>query len=154
MKTIVTGGAGFIGSHLVDKLLDLKHDVTVLDNFNTGRADNLSHVKNKMKLINCDISTKDKWLDEFKDVDWVFHLAGLADIIPSIENPEKYFDTNVIGTFNILESCKKANIKKLIYAASASCYGIPEKYPTSENSRISPQYPYALTKILGWALVF
>ena len=149
MKTIVTGGAGFIGSNLVDKLLDLKHDVTVLDNFSTGRPDNLSHIKNKIKLINCDISKKDKWLDEFKGVDWVFHVAGLADIVPSIQNPTSYFEANVLGTLNIAEACKKNKIKRVIYLASASCYGIPEEYPTSEKAKIKPEYPYALTKLLG-----
>ena len=149
MKTIVTGGAGFIGSNLVDKLLDLKHDVTVLDNFSTGRPDNLSHIKDKIKLINCDISKKDKWLDEFKDVDWVFHVAGLADIVPSIQNPISYFEANVLGTLNIAEACKKNKIKRVIYLASASCYGIPEEYPTSEKAKIKPEYPYALTKLLG-----
>jgi len=89
----------------------------------------------------------------FKKVDWVFHLAGLADIVPSIENPKKYFDANVVGTLNVLEASKKAKVKKFIYAASASCYGIPKKYPTNENSKIDPQYPYATTKNIGEQLV-
>ena len=109
MKSIVTGGAGFIGSHLVDELLNLKHDVIVLDNFSTGRPDNLNHVKDKIKLINCDISKKDKWINEFEGVDWVFHVAALADIVPSIQNPEEYFNANVLGTLNIAEACKKKN---------------------------------------------
>ena len=160
MKSIVTGGAGFIGSHLVDELLSLKHDVTVLDNFSTGRPDNLSHVKDKIKLINCDISKKDKWISEFKGVDWVFHIAALADIVPSIQNPEGYFNANVLGTLNIAETCKKNKIKRIIYLASASCYGIPDEYPTTEKAKIKPEYPYALTKLLGeqimlhWANVY
>ena len=149
MKTIVTGGAGFIGSHLVDKLLNLKHDVTVLDNFSTGRPDNLSHIKDKIKLINCDISKKDKWISEFEGVDWVFHVAALADIVPSIQNPEGYFNANVLGTLNIAEVCKKNKIKRIIYLASASCYGIPDEYPTTEKAKIKLEYPYALTKLLG-----
>ena len=149
MKSIVTGGAGFIGSHLVDKLLDLNHDVTVLDNFSTGRPDNLSHVKDRIKLINCDISKKDKWINEFEGTDWVFHVAGLADIVPSIQNPEGYFNSNVLGTLNVAESCKKYKIKRVIYLASASCYGIPDEYPTTEKAKIKPEYPYALTKLLG-----
>jgi len=149
MKTIVTGGAGFIGSHLVDELLNLKHDVIVLDNFSTGRPDNLNHAKDKIKLINCDISKKDKWINEFEGVDWVFHVAALADIVPSIQNPEEYFNANVLGTLNIAEACKKNKIKRIIYLASASCYGIPGEYPTSENAKIKPEYPYALTKLLG-----
>jgi UDP-glucose 4-epimerase len=149
MKSIVTGGAGFIGSHLVDELLSLKHDVTVLDNFSTGRPDNLSHVKDKIKLINCDISKKDKWTSEFEGVDWVFHIAALADIVPSIQNPEGYFNANVLGTLNIAEVCKKNKIKRIIYLASASCYGIPDEYPTTEKAKIKLEYPYALTKLLG-----
>jgi len=149
MKSIVTGGAGFIGSHLVDKLLSLNHEVTVLDNFSTGRVDNLKHVKDKIKIIDCDISVQDKWINEFKNTDWVFHVAGLADIVPSIQNPDGYFKSNVLGTLNIAEISKKNNIKRIIYLASASCYGIPDEYPTSEKEKIKPEYPYALTKLLG-----
>ena len=147
MKSLITGGAGFIGSNLVEKLVDLGHEVVVLDNLSTGRLSNLKHVKDCVEFRNVDISKKGKLLDQcFEKVDWVFHLAGLADIIPSIENPTKYFNSNVIGTLNVLESSKKSNVKKLIYAASASCYGIPEKYPTNENSKIKPLSDYAKIK--------
>ena len=153
-KIIVTGGAGFIGSNLVDELVNLGHQVTVLDNLCTGRLSNLNRVKDSIKFINIDISDNKINLDKYlAGIDWVFHLAGLADIVPSITNPSSYFQTNVLGTLNILEASKKANIKKLIYTASASCYGIPEKYPTDEKSKIDPQYPYALTKFLGEQLV-
>jgi len=154
MKSIVTGGAGFIGSNLVDELVNRGHKVIVLDNFCTGRKSNLSHhTKKKVKIVKIDIS-KNKKIDKyFKGVSYVFHLAGLADIVPSITNPNNYFNSNVKATLNILEASKKANIKKLIYAASASCYGIPQKYPTAENSKIDPQYPYALSKFLGEQLV-
>ena len=154
MKAIVTGGAGFIGSNLVDHLVDKGHKVTVLDNFITGRRSNLfHHKKGKIKVINIDISRSKKIIQYFKGVDFVFHLAALADIVPSIENPDKYFRANVLGTLNVLEASKKAKVKKFIYAASASCYGIPEVYPTNEKSKIDPQYPYALTKYLGEQLV-
>ena len=154
MKSIVTGGAGFIGSNLVDQLVRNGHRVIVLDNFSTGRRSNLFHHKKKnVKIIKIDIS-ENKQLDKyFKGVSYVFHLAGLADIVPSITNPNGYFQTNVKGTLNILEASKKTNIKKLIYAASASCYGIPNKYPIDEKSKIDPKYPYALTKFLGEQLV-
>jgi len=154
MKSLVTGGAGFIGSNLVEKLVELGHEVIVLDNLTTGRMSNLNHVKNKIEFKNVDISTKDKFFDKyFENVDWVFHLAGLADIVPSIENPTEYFNSNVRGTLNVLESSKKIGIKKLVYAASASCYGIPSKYPTNESAKIDPQYPYALTKNIGEQLI-
>jgi len=153
MKSIVTGGAGFIGSHLVDQLIELGHEVIVLDNFSTGRRDNLFHVKDKINLIDCDISISGDWVKQFINVDWVFHLAALADIVPSIQNPEAYFKVNVNGTFNVIQACKIAEIKKFLYAASSSCYGIPQNFPTAETSVISPQYPYALTKRIGEELV-
>ena len=154
MKCLVTGGAGFIGSNLVDRLVKLGHQVIVLDDLSTGRLSNLLQVKNKIEFVNVDITNSENSIGQyFNDVDWVFHLAGLADIIPSIKNPYSYFQTNTKGTLNVLEASKKIGIKKLIYAASASCYGVPEKYPTDEKSKVDPQYPYALTKFLGEQLV-
>ncbi len=154
MISLVTGGAGFIGSNLVDQLVAKGHKVIVLDNFVTGRKLNLAHhSKKKVKVIKVDISDK-KPLDKyFKKVKFVFHLAGLADIVPSIENPEKYFKSNVMGTFNVIQAANKVKIKKFIYAASASCYGIPKKFPTSETDLINPMYPYAFTKWQGEQLV-
>ncbi len=153
MRTLVTGGAGFIGSHLVDKLLDMGHEIIVLDNYSTGRKKNLEHVINKVKLIECDLSIKGEWMKEFDKVDWVFHLASLADIVPSIQNPEGYFRSNVDATFYVLEAARRANVKRFIYSASSSCYGIPDKYPTPEESEIRAQYPYALAKRMGEELV-
>ncbi len=153
MKSVVTGGAGFIGSHLIDKLLDMKHDVVVLDNFSTGRRDNLKHVDGKIKLVECDLSNNGDWIEEFIDTDWVFHLSSLADIVPSIQNPEGYFRSNVDATFYVLEAARHANVKRFIYSASSSCYGIPDKHPTPEGSDIRPQYPYALAKRMGEELV-
>jgi UDP-glucose 4-epimerase len=153
MRCLVTGGAGFIGSHLVEKLVELGYLVTVIDNFSTGRKSNLNHIINKINIYNVDISKPKKWEKYFKNIDVVFHLAALADIVPSIQNPKKYFDANVLGTFYILTLCKKYKIKKIIYSASSSCYGIPTKFPTPEKSKIDPQYPYALTKRMGEELV-
>ncbi len=148
MKYLITGGAGFIGSHLVEELLNKKNKIIVLDNFSTGRKENLKNFKN-LHLIKCDISKKGNWIKKFKDIDCVFHIAALADIVPSINNPVKYYASNVNGTLNVLEACKKYSVKKMIYTASSSCYGIPSKYPTAENENIDNQYPYALTKYLG-----
>lgn len=154
MKIVVTGGAGFIGSNLVDRLVKLKYEVIVIDNLSTGNFKNLEHIKDQIKFENIDISKKTKQLEvAFSNSDYVFHLAGLADIVPSIKNPEKYFASNVLGTLHVLEAAKINKIKKFIYAASASCYGIPKTFPTSENSTIDTQYPYALTKYLGEKLV-
>jgi len=155
MRTIVTGGCGFIGSHIVDKLLERGNEVTVLDNFSTGIIENLENQKNtkNLKIIEADISNQNKIMKYFMDVDWVFHLAALADIIPSIQNPEKYFKSNVDETFSVLQVSKKHKIKRFMYSASSSCYGIPSTYPTPEKSKICPQYTYALTKNIGEQLV-
>ena len=152
MKIIVTGGAGFIGSHLVDELLINNHEVIVLDNFSTGRKQNLDHLKN-IKIIDCDLSTNGSWTSEFRRTDLVFHIAALADIVPSIKNPSKYFEANVVGTFNTLKASQENGVKKFIYSASSSCYGIPKKYPTNEKEEIDTHYPYALTKKMGEDLV-
>ncbi|MBS0624640.1 MAG: SDR family oxidoreductase [Verrucomicrobia bacterium] len=155
MKTIVTGGAGFIGSHLTDRLLSEGHSVTVIDNLCGGWMKNLQNAEKSpdFQFIHADIRDKNALRGLFEGADWVFHLAALADIVPSIEKPRDYFETNVDGTFNVLEEAKRANVKRFLYAASSSCYGIPSQYPTPETTPASPQYPYALTKYLGEQLV-
>jgi len=154
-KALVTGGAGFIASHLVDKLLEEGYSVVVVDDFSTGRPENLEHHKNNknLKIEKVDITDFGKILPFFRGVDQVFHLAALADIVPSIVNPSGYYSSNVNGTFNVVEAARLAGVKKLVYAASSSCYGIPDAYPTKEAAEIRPQYPYALTKNLGEQLV-
>ncbi|KKS85434.1 MAG: dehydratase-like protein [Candidatus Gottesmanbacteria bacterium GW2011_GWA1_43_11] len=152
MKTLVTGGAGFIGSHLVEQLLKDGHTVVVLDNFSTGRPENLKQLTKfkKLKLVPLDISDYRINLNQYlMKVDWVFHLAALADIVPSIVNPKIYHRVNVDGTVNMLIAAHSAGVKKFVYAASASCYGIPKKFPTPETTPVHPQYPYALTKYIG-----
>ena len=160
MRAIVTGGAGFIGSHIAELLVNKNYEVIIIDNFVTGRLENLNKIKHKVKIVNESVSNYKKIEKVFKNVDYVFHLAALADIVPSIENPEIYYDTNVTGTLNILRASKKYNIKKVIYAASASCYGVVKNFPTDEKNIIMTEYPYALTKNLGeqlmvhWSKVF
>ena len=154
LRSVVTGGAGFIGSNLVDHLVEIGHEVIVLDNFASGKKANLSHHKKKdVKIKRIDISKSKNLEKYFNRVDYVFHLAGLAEIIPSIKNPKKYFNVNVLGTLKVLEAAKKARVKKLIYAASSSCYGSPKKFPTSEKEKIDIKHPYGLTKFLGEQLV-
>jgi len=150
MKAVVTGGAGFIGSHMVDLLIKENFEVTVIDNLANGRIENIN-TNSKVKFIHADISDYNINFDEyFEDVDHVFHFAAMADIVPSINNPLLYHKSNVDGTINILEASKKSkNLKKFVYAASSSCYGIPEVYPTPEISPIKPEYPYAHTKRIG-----
>jgi len=153
MKVVVTGGAGFIGSNLVELLLKKKWKVVVIDNLSTGNIDNIKNFKSKIKFIKSDISKIGRWSNSFRNVDIVFHLAALADIVPSIQKPTNYFKSNVTGTFNIVNVCKKYKVKKLLYSASSSCYGIPSKFPTNEKELINTQYPYALTKRLGEEIV-
>jgi len=147
---LVTGGAGFIGSHLVDLLLQKGFFVKVIDNFLGGHKKNLAHnmQNKKFKLYDIDIRKLTIENEVFKDVDFVFHLAGIGDIVPSIDNPIEYFDINVQGTIRVLECCRAFKIKKIIYAASSSCYGIAST-PTDEDHIIQPQYPYAMSKYQG-----
>ncbi|HLF18663.1 MAG TPA: SDR family oxidoreductase [Candidatus Omnitrophota bacterium] len=151
MNVVVTGGAGFIGSHLVDRLLADGHKVTVIDNCSTGRSSNLEHCKERITFIEADIRDYTAIEPAFKGKDQVFHLAALADIVPSIVNPREYYTSNVLGAMNVLEASRRHHIKRFIYTASSSCYGIPPQdfYPTAETAPINPQYPYALTKYLG-----
>jgi UDP-glucose 4-epimerase len=150
-KVIVTGGAGFIGSHLVQRLVEDGHEVTVIDNFSTGNRKNIANQENGIQLVEADITDFDKIAPHFEKKDVVFHLAALADIVPSIVNPRSYYASNVSGTMCVVEAARLSKVKKLVYTASSSCYGIPPKefYPTSETAPIAPQYPYALTKYLG-----
>ena len=152
---IVTGGCGFIGSHLADYLIKLNFEVVVIDNLSTGRRENINHLNenSKFTFVDADISNFDLIEPIFRGADLVFHLAALADIVPSIENPTEYYKSNVNGTFNVLQACRKHKVKKIIYAGSSSCYGIPDEYPTKEIASIRPQYPYALTKNIGEQLV-
>lgn len=147
---LVTGGGGFIGSHLVDALLASGRKVRVLDNFSTGRPENLEHHAENpnLEVFKIDVAGNDlKPL--FEKVEEVFHLAALADIVPSIERPLDYHRSNVEGTVRVLEAARNAGVKRFAYAASSSCYGIPDEYPTPETAPIRPMYPYALTKYVG-----
>ena len=156
IEAIVTGGAGFIGSHIVEYLLEKDWKVKVIDNMSTGQRENVDmfETNSNYKFYEKDIS---KNFNEkiFENADYVFHLAGLADIVPSIERPLDYHNANVTGTIRTLEATRKSKrLKKFVYAASSSCYGIPDKYPTPETAEIKPEYPYALTKYLGEECAF
>ena len=151
MKCLVTGGAGFIGSHLVDRLLIDGHQVIVLDNFSTGRSENLSQHSSSpsLSIHQVDIADFEAIQPYFPGVEWVFHIAGLADIVPSIQRPLDYHHANVSGTASVLEASRLAGVRRFIYTASSSCYGIPDIIPTPETADIKTEYPYALTKYLG-----
>jgi UDP-glucose 4-epimerase len=155
LRALVTGGAGFIGSHLCERLLAAGHDVAIADDLSTGRMKNLETFRNHpaVRFHRVDIRSREQLQPCFAGVDWVFHLAGLADIVPSIETPGLYFSTNVQGTLNVLECARAVPVRRFVYAASASSYGIPDVYPTPETAPIRPRYPYALTKYMGEQLV-
>lgn len=162
MIDLVTGGAGFIGSHLTDRLLALGRSVRVVDNMEVGKPRNLAHHKGnpRLEVQVADVADPAAMAKAMEGVERVFHLAALADIVPSIQNPEGYFRSNVVGTFTMLQAARAASVKRFVYVASSSCYGIPDTYPTPETAEIRPQYPYALTKWLGecqvmhWAQVY
>lgn len=155
MKAVVTGGLGFIGSHLALRLLRDGHEVVVLDNLATGRRQNLAEAAGYpgLTVVEADVADHDAIRSRFEGVQRVFHLAGLADIVPSISRPLLYHRANVDGTVSVLEAARAWGVERLIYAASSSCYGIPDTYPTPETSPVRPQYPYALFKWLGESAV-
>jgi len=147
---VVTGGAGFIGSHMVDRLLDEGFRVHVIDNLVGGRLENLAHRKDDRNLVVetrdiLDLASDDKL---FAGAEYVFHFAGIGDIVPSIDKPVDYLSTNVMGTVKVLECARHAKVRKLVYAASSSCYGLAD-VPTREDAPIQPEYPYALSKYMG-----
>jgi UDP-glucose 4-epimerase len=149
-KVIVTGGAGFIGSHLVDKLLELGNEVIVIDDFSLGKKENLVHQKDNpnLKIYNKSICDKDIQ-DLFKGVAIVFHVAAIPRVQYSIKNPKETNKANVYGTLNILEACRKAGVKRVVYSASSSAYGDQDKLPLIETMAPNPMSPYALQKLVG-----
>ncbi len=151
MKAVVTGGCGFIGSHLVERLATDGHGVVVLDDLSTGRRRNLAGLPGgvPVQIREVDVADPQKIRPHFEGVDVAFHLAGLADIIPSIQDPLRYFAANVDGTVSVLEAARAAGVRRVVYAASSSCYGVPDVYPTTETAPVRPQYPYAFTKWAG-----
>jgi UDP-glucose 4-epimerase len=159
---LVTGGAGFIGSHLVDRLIAEGRRVRVLDNFAVGRRSNLEQHKAEpqLEVIEADVADTRAVDAACAGVERIFHLAARADIVPSIQKPEDYFRANVDGTFAVLEAARRHGVARLVYTASSSCYGVPDVYPTPETAPADPRYPYALTKYLGeqlmvhWAQVY
>ena len=146
MKYVITGGAGFIGSHITKALVEQGHNVTILDNLNTGKEKNLELIKEKINFVKGDIRDN-KLLEEIMvDTDGVFHQAALASVQDSFSKPDEYHDVNVNGTENILKLAKK-NDFKVVYASSSSVYGNPEKIPIEESDSKNPINPYAKTKL-------
>ena len=161
-KVLVTGGAGFIGSHLCEALLAAGKEVHVVDNLATGRWENLAHLSREGRLYLHEVDVNDgaRLVTLCRGVQTIFHLAALADIVPSIERPLDYVRANVDGTLSILEAARQAGVKRFLYAASSSCYGSTPVLPTPETAPCAPRYPYALTKylaeeaVLHWGQVY
>lgn len=150
-RAVVTGGAGFIGSHMVDLLVARGYSVVVIDNLVTGRAENLAQHRRepRVEFHEIDMCTVAEDSRLFEGADHVFHFGGIGDIVPSIERPLEYMRANVNGTLAVLEASRHAGVRKLVYAASSSCYGMATELPTTEQAPIRPEYPYALSKYLG-----
>ena len=148
MRVLVTGGAGFIGSNLVDNLINDGHDVIIIDNLSTGKKDNINP---KAEFHNIDISDMDVRgkCSMFDGVDVVFHTAASARVQPSIDNPIEFNKVNVNGTLNILKACVDYGVNRFVYSSSSSVYGNVEQLPTSENHKLNPMSPYALQKLIG-----
>ena len=149
MKYIVTGGAGFIGSNLVDLLIEEGHDVNVIDNFSSGKRENCN---NKAKYFELDISDQSNY-EELKSIflgsDGIFHLAALPRVQESIDNPLQFEKNNTLSTINVLKACADSNVKRLVYSASSSAYGNTVKLPSKEEDPINPISPYAMQKYYG-----
>ena len=145
MKCLVTGGAGFIGSHIVDRLINDGHEVIVVDNLSTGKEENINP---KAKFYHMDIRNLFE-RDMIKGVDIVFHLACLARVQPSISEPQLYHDVNVNGTHNLLLACRDSGVKRFVFSSSSSVYGDTEQVPTNEQCSTEPMSPYAIHKLIG-----
>ena len=146
MKHIITGGAGFIGSHLTESLISRGDDVSIIDNLSSGAE---PHIHPDATFYQCDIRNLDNIASAFKDVDTVFHLAAMARVQPSIVDPETFHDVNVTGTFDLLQKCVQHNVRKFIFSSSSSVYGDPDTMPMVETMKVDPLSPYACNKLIG-----
>ena len=151
--SVITGGAGLIGSHMAELLLGKGHQVRVIDNLTTGKLSNLPNYPSRaienFELCKEDINTIDIKHHVFDDVDYIFHFAGIPSIRPSLVDPFPYMQTNVLGTVKMLEAARKAKVKKFVYAASSACYGEADVHPTPETAEVKLQHPYGLSKYQG-----
>tara|TARA_Y100001973_G_C5176306_1_gene322161 strand:+ start:621 stop:1526 length:906 start_codon:yes stop_codon:yes gene_type:complete len=148
MRALVTGGAGFIGSHLVDELIEDGHEVVVIDNLSTGEEKNINSKAEFHKIDICDMHVKGL-CSMFEGVDIVFHLAAKARVQPSIDNPVDFNETNVSGTLNMLQASVDYGVNRFVFSSSSSVYGGVKHLPTSEEHETNPMSPYALQKLIG-----
>ena len=148
-KTVlVTGGAGFIGSHLVDRLISEGYRVRVIDNLSTGRLENLKHLENNpnLEIIKGDLKNYNDALEAVKGVNTVFHYAANPEVRVSTTNPRTHFEENVVATFNLLEAMREHGVKELVFASSSSVYGEPEEIPVGEEAPVRPVSVYGASK--------
>lgn len=155
IKVVVTGAAGFLGSHLVDKLLELADEVVGIDNLSFGKLDNLSNafLSRKFKFVLGDLRSLKEWPNELKEADVVFHMAANPEVRHGLAFPLEHYEQNLTTTMNVLEAVRQANVKVLVYASSSTVYGDPEKIPTPENHPLRPVSVYGATKAAGEILV-
>ena len=151
VDVLVTGGAGFIGGHLVRALVKAGYSVRVLDNLSTGSLDNIGDLISSVEFVKGDVRDFNVVKEAARGVDAVVHLAALVDVAESFEKPDLYFEVNVKGTYNVVRACR--GVRVLVYASSCAVYGEPSRVPTPEDHPTSPNSPYALSKVYGEALV-
>ena len=146
---LVTGGAGFIGSNLVDGLLSKGFGVRVLDNLSTGNPENLTRASSRIEFIKGDLRSEKKVQKAIRGVSYVFHMAAIASVPQSVARPVETHEVNVTGTFRLLEASRKAGVKRFIFTSSSAVYGETDKFPSSEEDLPRPESPYAASKIMG-----
>ncbi len=148
-KCLVTGGAGFIGSHIVDGLVRKGFRVRVLDNFSRGKLENLSESIRSVEIIKGDVRSKKTVSAAVRGMDYIFHLAAIPSVPQSCADPEETHDVNITGTLNILLAARDEKVKRVVFTSSSSIYGDTKKFPTTENERPMPESPYAASKVMG-----
>src|SRR3989338_764255 len=148
-RCLVTGGAGFIGSHIVDALVAQGDEVRVFDNLSTGKKENLSQLESKVELVVGDLRDKTALEQALNGIDYVFHVAALRAVLRSVDDPQETNDVNVTGTLNLLLAARDARVKRVVFSSSSSVYGDTEKFPCEETDKPKPESPYAASKIMG-----
>lgn len=146
-KALITGGAGFIGSNLARYLIEKDFQVTILDNFSSGREENIKEIKDKINLLKLDVRNLESIKKSVEEVDYIFHLAALVSVPESVKREKETFEINTGGTKNIVELARRRNVKKIVFPSSAAVYGDLPGLPKSENSELAPKSPYAKSKI-------
>ena len=149
MKYVVVGGAGFIGSHIVDKLVEQNHEVVIIDNLSTGKMENVNPRASVEYIDICNENECSAMVEIMSGADALFLLAAKARVQPSIENPVEYEINNTIGTLNVLKCASDAGVRRVVYSASSSAYGNTEKLPSKESDPINPLSPYGAQKYYG-----